>query len=217
MIQTTKNVTNKIATDTTVVFSKRVRRMLGLSLHGWENWMVGSLIVAAIFALIAGFSTWAVVKLQRQEISASKEDFDRYKLDTEEKIADSTARTREAELALEKYKQPRSLDIDSFLERLKGVPSRKVQVLYVRECSDCSWVAQFIGSFLNTANWEAAWAPIDEKAAAAGPWRMQPSAISVRGYPWGITVVAKKILQDYLTRAVGVPVLAATEAVKVLG
>ena len=188
--------------------------MLSLSLHGWEDVLIASLAGVAFFGVLVGVATWAVVKLQRVEIAASKGEFETYKLDAGKKIADANAvgeaakasaaeanaRTKEAELALEKYKQPRHLDIESFLETLKAAPPSKVEVLYVRECSDCSWVAQFIGSFLNTANWEARWAPIDEKAATSGPWRMQPSAVSVRGYPWGITVIANDISADALAR-----------------
>jgi hypothetical protein len=66
---------------TTAIVLKRDRRLLGLSLHGWENAMVVFLIVAGFFALIAGAATWAVVRLQRIEISASKGEFERYKVD----------------------------------------------------------------------------------------------------------------------------------------
>ena len=61
--------------------------MLGLSLSGWENAMVMFLIIAGFFALIAGAATWAVVKLQRIEIAASKSEFERYKIDAAGKIA----------------------------------------------------------------------------------------------------------------------------------
>jgi hypothetical protein len=63
--------------------------MLGLSLHGWENVMVGSLAFAALFAAIVGISTYCVVQLQREEISASKDDFERYKIDASKEIAAS--------------------------------------------------------------------------------------------------------------------------------
>lgn len=65
--------------------------MLGLSLHGWENAMVVSLIIAGFFALIAGAATWAVIRLQRIELAGSKMEFDSYKLDTAKHIADANA------------------------------------------------------------------------------------------------------------------------------
>ena len=56
--------------------------MLGLSLHGWENVMVVFLILAGFTALVAGVSTWAVVRLQRIELAGTEQEFDKYKLDT---------------------------------------------------------------------------------------------------------------------------------------
>jgi hypothetical protein len=86
---TATSATNNTPMAEIAAFSKKVRRMLGLSLHGWENWMVGSLIFAAAFALIAGFSTWAVVRLQRIELADSKMEFDKYKLTVEGQVADA--------------------------------------------------------------------------------------------------------------------------------
>jgi hypothetical protein len=93
-------------------FSKRLRRMLGFSLHSWENLMVGWLMVAGIVAVFIGISTLAVVKLTRQELANSKEEFEAYKLDAGTKIADANARALEAQLALEKLKSPRTLGPD---------------------------------------------------------------------------------------------------------
>src|SRR5262245_40376832 len=80
-------------------FSKRDRRMLGLSLHGWENIMVASLIIAAILAAFVGVSTWAVVKLQRQEIANSKDELERYKLDAGQRISAANAAGEAAKAA----------------------------------------------------------------------------------------------------------------------
>jgi hypothetical protein len=63
--------------------------MLGLSLHGWENTMVMSLIIAGFFALIAGAATWAVVQLQREELAESKNEFDKYKLTVEGQVSEA--------------------------------------------------------------------------------------------------------------------------------
>ena len=73
---------HEIAMTANASFSKTVRRMFGLSLHGWENAMIASLAFAAFFAVIVGVSTYCVVQLQRQEIAASKEDFERYKIES---------------------------------------------------------------------------------------------------------------------------------------
>jgi hypothetical protein len=75
--------------------------MLGFSLHAWENSMVVFLIIAGFFALLAGVATWAVVRLQRIEISESKAELDKYKLEAGEKIAaaDASGRVAQAEAA----------------------------------------------------------------------------------------------------------------------
>lgn len=50
--------------------SKRDKQMFfGFSLQSWENAMVTFLIIAGVFALLAGLATWAVVRLQRVEIA----------------------------------------------------------------------------------------------------------------------------------------------------
>jgi hypothetical protein len=71
--------------------SKGVRRMLGLSLHGWENAMVVFLIIAGLFALVAGVATWAVVRLQRIEIANTELELQEYKLTTSKEIAVANA------------------------------------------------------------------------------------------------------------------------------
>ena len=55
--------------------------MLGWSLNSRENAMVVFLIIAGLFALLAGASTWAVVRLQSIELTKSQEEFDKYKID----------------------------------------------------------------------------------------------------------------------------------------
>src|SRR6266851_3627047 len=77
---TPSNATQEIATMEKAVVSRTDRRMLGLSLHGWENTMVASLALAAVFAAIVGICTYCVVQLQREEIQASKDDFEKYKI-----------------------------------------------------------------------------------------------------------------------------------------
>src|SRR5260370_3946336 len=88
-IPSTANPTNKNAIEPMAASSKDVRRMLGLSLHGWENSMVVFLIIAGFFALLAGAATWAVVRLQRIEIAESQRELDSYKLTVESKVADA--------------------------------------------------------------------------------------------------------------------------------
>jgi hypothetical protein len=62
-----------MATTDNTIISKTVRRMLGLSLHTWEDLMLLSLGVAALAAVLVITSTWAVVQLQRHEARESSE------------------------------------------------------------------------------------------------------------------------------------------------
>jgi hypothetical protein len=166
---------------------------LGQNGEWWDFWLIMSLIAVALAAIAAGVTTTGSIVSHKREAASAEMALERFKLQTEQKISEADARAAEAKVALEKYKQPRNLDVDSFLERLKGVPPAKVQVLYVRECTDCAWVAQFITSFLETARWESGVSPIDEAAAATGPFRQYSSPLSVRAYPWGITILAKDV------------------------
>jgi hypothetical protein len=123
--------------------------MLGLSLHGWENSMVAFLIVAGLFALLAGAATWVVVGLQRIEISESKRELDAYKAEAAERIsaanalsdaakADATKaiaetakaneRTAELRLELEERKNRKITDGQraAVIERLKPLPKGKI-------------------------------------------------------------------------------------------
>lgn len=68
----------------------------GLSLHSWEDLMRASLLIVGVAGLIAGLSTWFVVRLQRAEISESKTEFEKYKQDSDERISLADARGAEA-------------------------------------------------------------------------------------------------------------------------
>jgi hypothetical protein len=81
--------------------------------HNGE-WWDSSLILAVIFAALAGaavgITTAGSIVSHKRETSAAELALEKYKLDTESKISDSTARALEARLELEKFKAPRVLD-----------------------------------------------------------------------------------------------------------
>lgn len=107
-----------------------VRRMIfGLDLHSWEQGMLWSLGFAALAAIAVVVSTTSMVVLTRAANERTQEEFDRYRLETEGKIADakrdlglsqeriaeldrSTEELRAANLALEAQIAPRRLDAD---------------------------------------------------------------------------------------------------------
>ena len=111
----TSSPTHEMAIIENTIFSKMVRRMLGLSLHAWENVTLISLGVAAIAAVFVGISTYAVINLQKVEAEDAKNDLEKYKLDAGQKIAEAVARAAEANLELERLKAPRTLTAEQQL------------------------------------------------------------------------------------------------------
>ena len=75
-----------------IILTERGRVIWGLSLHGWDEVMRLSLALTGVFGLIVGISTYLVVTLQREEIAASREEFDRYKLEAGQRISESERR-----------------------------------------------------------------------------------------------------------------------------
>lgn len=65
--------------------SKKVRRMLGLSLDTWNNIMLSFLGVAAVAAAVVGISTYAAVQLAKLEAKDASDALDRYKAEAAKK------------------------------------------------------------------------------------------------------------------------------------
>jgi hypothetical protein len=55
--------------------------MLGLSIDSWNLALVGGLALGALSAAIVVVATIAVIRLQNAESAATKQEFDRYKLE----------------------------------------------------------------------------------------------------------------------------------------
>ncbi len=166
--------------------------MLGFSLHGWENAMVISLIIAGFFALIAGVSTLAVVKLQRVELAQAKEEFERYKIDTAKVIAEANARQKEAEVKLEQLRErmgQRHIKGEQFLKILEGKPQAPVEILFVREDGEAFTLALEIRDWLKRALWEVEEPrPISDSDLAPRLAPNHPSAMAAGGQPQGVSV-----------------------------
>ena len=74
--------------------------MLGHGSDWWNAFMLLTLGFAALAAIAVVFSTSGVIVSQKKEARESAESFARYKLETEERIREADARTKEAELKL---------------------------------------------------------------------------------------------------------------------
>ncbi|WFU07810.1 hypothetical protein QA646_10805 [Rhizobium sp. CB3090] len=70
-------------------FSKRLVRMWGMSLDTWNNILLLFLAIAAVAAAVVGFSTYATIRLAKEESVAAKAELDAYKLAADEKVADA--------------------------------------------------------------------------------------------------------------------------------
>src|SRR4051812_38763240 len=70
-------------------FSRRVRRLLGLDLHSWEQWMLLALGLAAFAAVAVVVTTASVVILTRHENAETKKEYEEYKLTVDGKVADA--------------------------------------------------------------------------------------------------------------------------------
>jgi hypothetical protein len=159
--------------------SKDVRGMFGLSLHGWENSMVFALIIAGVFALVAGIATWQVVRLQRIE------------------IAESNARQKEAELKLEQLRKlagPRGIRDEEFLKPLEGAPKSLVQIWYSPVASDGFWLANQLVSAIIAADWRLVEPPTPIPEVRPDPndklARFMNPLMALGAQPSGVTVIA---------------------------
>ena len=149
-------------------FSKAVRRMLGLPLHSWENVMIGSLVVAGLSALIAGLSTWAVVRLQRVEIARSAAELERYIAEAGARISanevetaranEETERLRNANLKLEEKLAPRSLtdeQISRIRDKMVLFSGQKFKALTYWDVAEPDTITKRIGNdALIAAGWQ---------------------------------------------------------------
>lgn len=70
-------------------FSRKVRRMFGFALDSWNNIMVLFLGLGVLSAGIVGVSQYVIIQLQKLEARDAAADFERYKLDVGQKIADA--------------------------------------------------------------------------------------------------------------------------------
>jgi hypothetical protein len=164
------------------IFSKRVRRMFGLSLDTWNNIMVASLGIGAGAAFIVVVSTFVIIKLQKLEATDANLAFEQYKLGVAGQVAEAkkegieagktagNALLRAAELEkeaavarleTEKLKEIaawRSLPIESAseLEKILAANPGSVNLRYSDSDPESLYFAIQISQILTRANWKIA-------------------------------------------------------------
>jgi hypothetical protein len=168
--------------------------------------MLASLAGTALAAFVLVVSTRAIIVLQKEAELQTKDEFGRYKLDTEAKIAEANARQKEAELKLAQLRKlagPRLINFDKLKEELDGKPKAPVTIWYVPEVPDGYLFATRLSVALRAAGWEVSGPQIIPgltKEDVAKIWpnnaeqvfptlREQPPAMNAGGQPNGVTVV----------------------------
>jgi hypothetical protein len=159
----TSSPTHEMAMIENTNFSKRVRRMLGLSLDIWENAMLISLGITALAAVLTGISTYAVSRLQKVEAEAARAELDKYKLEAGRQIADANARGEEAKaiaakanLELERFKAPRSLEAEPrsrIIEKMKAFRGTTFEIVTFPMEPEPTAFAQTISDILVQSGW----------------------------------------------------------------
>jgi hypothetical protein len=136
----------------------------GLSLHGWEEVMRGSLAIVGVCGLLVGLATTFVVTLTREEATESKKQLEEYKLDAGAKISaaeavgrtaqadivtaharivEAEARTKEAELKAEQIRKsvrPRGFGME-FFDLVKDELGCPIRISYLETAGDGSSLA----------------------------------------------------------------------------
>jgi hypothetical protein len=178
-----------------------------------------------VSGLIAGLSTWFVVKLQRVEIEQSAIEQAQYKAEAAAEVAKANERIAElstqaeglkketavaneraaqAQLALQKLANPRFLDFESFRNSLVDItPAPSVEVLYAEACSDCWALAQMICATLGESKWPNTIGPLKSLYSPPHPLAGLPVSLQYGSNPTGISIVTKTVgdLSDKSTPA----------------
>ncbi|MBM3731902.1 MAG: hypothetical protein FJW24_00300 [Acidimicrobiia bacterium] len=112
--------------------SKRVSRMLGLDLDSWNDVMVASLAIGAAAAVVVLMATFAVIRLQKAESAAAKDEFERYKLAVSVDIAGANERAAEANKIAEGEKLARHKIEEKIRPRVLSVEQEVAMLAILR-------------------------------------------------------------------------------------
>jgi hypothetical protein len=139
--------------------------MFGLALDSWNTITVVFLGIAAVVACALAIATFVVIKLQKLEAIDKAAQFARYRLETEQKIAEANARAteanaraNEAELKLAEYRRQRGTIVQElaaeFVDAIapfKGTKFDMGHAPVAREQWDFAWQLE---PLMAQAGWE---------------------------------------------------------------
>ena len=150
----------------------------------WSALIFGALSIGSAF--VSAWVGWEIT-------DATQKDADKKIKVADERIAESNARTKEAELKLEQLRKQmaaRHLNRDQFLKMLDGKPRMPVEVFFVKDDGEAFQLSLEIRDFLKAAKWEVS-EPIPIPPTDAPRLAQLPSAMGAGGQPSGVTVVVR--------------------------
>jgi hypothetical protein len=155
-----------------------------------EHWMfLGVVLTLAVEFIALKFAEPHKEKLERYRESRLVElQNDSERLSKEAEIA--RKETAQAKLELQRLKNPRSVMPDGLKAELADKPKGKAAVLYVKECSDCEWLASWLVAGLQQSGWGLTNSTSMPLPPAAVNSVLSSPAASAGGQPWGVSVVA---------------------------
>lgn len=166
---------------------------------------IGSLVVGVVSTILI---VWMA--------SVKEHHWDQLRHESDERIAESNARQKEAELKLAELRKQvaaRHLNVQEFAKSLNGMPKLPVEIMFPRDDGEAFQLALEIRDGLKLAKsgaGEPAPIPLPDIPQLA----RLPSAMSAGGQPSGVAVVAHWVTQEesdaLMNRARGQPVTLAT-------
>ena len=128
----------------------------GLSLDVWNNLIVWFGLLSGGFVLLTGGATYVAFQLQKQESQDATADLTRYKADADVKISSANARALEAQLALDKFRAPRTLNREQRIQistRLLEFAGTKFDIGISSPDPEILNLVMWIGSATKESRW----------------------------------------------------------------
>ncbi len=146
----------------------------------WE----GATTILANVLIVAG--VWGELYFAKR----AKEAADQIVAAAHERAAKAVEAAHFAYQEAKRNAEPRKLDLEKFKEFVERSPPAKAEVLYVRECADCLWLAFSIRAMLMSAKWDIVkYEPIEEPT---GDKVHLPAAMVAGGtIHGGVTIIGK--------------------------
>jgi hypothetical protein len=171
---------------------------LGHNGEWWDFWLIVSVIIAALAAAGVGVATAGSIISHKREAKAAEEALDLYKLETRKKISEADARTKQAELELQKRTNPRFIAPDDLKAALAGKPTAKPEIWSPNVLTVNG--LRFGYSQVGKAGWDIG--NIKPQPLPPPPLGTVPlsSAVSKGGQMWNVSILSKNMAPGSLKK-----------------